>query len=162
MQKLLLLLILLPAAAMAQECKLIRETDPYTKETKISSGFIQLQNGASLAIDADSKEIDFFFTIPGKCYDDASTVFVFFEGVRTRSTYRNAGGRNCDGYFHFKYRNTENPNSVLKKLMTQKAAQFVFTGTDKKEIIISLLPQQQEALMNFATCVTEEAKKLIK
>ena len=162
MRQILLCLLVLPLYSLAQDCKVNRETDPFTKEVKISSGFLALQNGASVTIDADSKEIDFFFTIPGKCYDDGSTVFIFFDGVRTRSTYRNAGGRNCDGYFHFKYRNTPTPNSILKRLMTQKVAQFVFTGTDKKELIVSLLPEQQEAFMKLANCLTEEAKTLIK
>ena len=57
----------------ATVCKLVKETDPYTRETKLSSGFISLQ-GASLTIDADNKEIDFFFAVPDKCFPDLSTL----------------------------------------------------------------------------------------
>ena len=53
MKKLFGLLFLLPFIGTAQDCKLIRETDPFTKETKISTGFIFV-NGGSLTIDADN------------------------------------------------------------------------------------------------------------
>ena len=152
--------VLVPFLASSQECKVLRETDPYTKEVKVSTGFIALQN-ASLTIDADSKELDFFFTIPDKCFEDESTVFIFFEGTRTRTTYRNAGSMNCDGYFHFKYKNTASPNFVLKKLATIKVSQFVFIGRDKKEVTVALVPEQQEAVMKAADCMIKEANALL-
>ncbi len=157
----LLFLFLLPLFATAQDCKVIRETDPYTKETKVSSGFVTLQR-ATVSIKADSKEIDFFFIVEGKCFNDMSTVYIFFEGNRVKTTYRNGGSVNCDGYFHFKFRNTANTTGPLQKLSTQKVAQFIFTGNDKKEMIVSLLPEQQETLMQAAACVSTEAKTLIK
>ncbi len=160
MKQLLWISFFLPFYAIGQECKIITTKDPYTKETKISSGFFALQ-GATLTIEADSKEIDFFFIIEGKCFDDASTAFLFFEGARTRTTYRNGGSRNCDGYFHIKYKNSATPTTVLKKLASQNTAHFVFTGTDKKETTVSLLPEQQKMLMEITACMLEEAKKLI-
>jgi hypothetical protein len=156
-----LILVVGGMAASAQDCKLIRDVDPYTKEVKLSSGFMSLQ-GATLTIDADSKEIDFFFAIPDKCFNDASTVFIFFEGSRAKMTYRNAGSVNCDGNFHVIYRNTAATNSILQKLGTLKVAQFIFQGTDKKDIIISLLPAQQQQLQTLASCVTTQGKTLIK
>jgi hypothetical protein len=155
------ILLLIPFFSPAQECGLTRDTDPYTKETKISTGFISLQGG-SLSVDADSKEIDFFFIVDGKCFDDASTVFIYFEGSKVKTTYRNAGGMNCNGYFHFKYRNNTVIPTVMKKLATQKTAQFIFTANDKKQTIISLLPDQQEVLMKAVACMSEEAQTLIK
>src|SRR5262245_55670248 len=109
MKVIIAVFLLLPLFIVAQDstgavCKLIRDTDPYTKEVKLSSGFMSLQ-GATLTIDADSKEIDFFFVIDGKCYEDESTVFIFFEGSKAKTTYRNTGSMNCDGYFHFIFRN---------------------------------------------------------
>lgn len=142
-------------------CKLIRETDPYTRETRLSSGFMRLQGG-SLAIEADSKEIDFFFAIPGKCFSDGSTVFVYFEGSKVKTTYRNTGSMNCEGNFHFIYRNNPNPNTVLKKMSAQKVANFVFTDNDGKTTIVSLLPDQQKTLMDAVTCMLQEAPTLIK
>lgn len=143
------------------DCKLSKETDPYTKETKLSSGFITLQ-GASLTIDADSKEIDFFFTVPDKCFSDASTVYIYFDGSKIKTTYRNNGSMNCDGFFHFKFRNGVTTPTVLKKLATQKAAHFIFTGNDKKETMVDLLPDQQKVLMDLTACMIEESKTLIK
>lgn len=161
MKPIFLSLFLFPLFAVAQDCKLIRETDPYTKETKISSGFITLQ-GASVTIDADSKEIDFFFALNDKCFNDASTVYIYFEGSKAKITYRNAGGMNCDGYFHFKYRNATGVNSVLQKLSTQPVAHFIFIGNDKKETTVDLLPDQQKMLMQATSCVVNEGKTLIK
>ena len=163
-----LIVFLLPFFLSAQEpiaigCKLIRETDPYTKETKLSSGFISLQMGASLTIDADSKEIDFFFTVPDECYTDASTAFIFFEGAKVKATYRNTGSMNCDGYFHFTFRNGVATPGGLQKLATQKVTSFVFTGDNKKKPdTISLLPDQQKIFMEIAACMIAESKTLIK
>lgn len=145
----------------AISCKLVKETDPYTRETKLSSGFISLQ-GASLTIDADNKEIDFFFSVPDKCFADASTVFIFFEGSKIKTTYRNSGSMNCDGYFHFVFRNGTTTPTVLKKLASQKVANFIFTGTDNKATIVSLLPDQQKLLMEITACMVEESQTLIK
>ena len=157
--------VLLPLATTAQdsarlECKLAKDTDPYTRETRLSSGFISLQ-GASLTIDADKKEIDFFFAIPDRCFSDASTVFIYFEGSKTKTTYRNTGSMNCEGYFHFIFRNGTTPPTVLKKLASQKVANFVFTDNDKKTVIISLLPDQQKKVMDAAACIVQESQSLL-
>ncbi len=168
MKYITLIVALLPLLLQAQEpadpvCKLIKETDPYTKETRLSSGFISLQTGASLTIDADSKEIDFFFTVPDECFTDASTVFIFFEGSKVKTTYRNSGSMNCEGYFHFIFRNGPVTPTVLQKLATQKVASFVFTGDDKKKpTTVSLLPDQQKIFMEIAACMATESKTLIK
>jgi hypothetical protein len=152
---------LFPLFLLAQDCKILRETDPYTKETKLSSGFISLP-GITVTVDADSKEIDFFFVVPDKCFNDASTVFIFFEGSKVKTTYRNAGSMNCDGYFHFKFRNSTATTGVLQKLGTQHVVQLVFTGNDKKQVTVNLLPEQQKIFMAAANCIVTEAKKLIK
>ena len=173
MKYLVPLICLLPLFTSAQQptqaagqpsvanCKLVKETDPYTRETKLSSGFITLQ-GASLTIDADNKEIDFFFAVSDKCFNDASTVFIYFEGSKTKTTYRNSGSINCEGYFHFVFKNGITTPTVLKKLATQKTANFIFTGTDNKATTVSLLPDQQKTLMDIAACMIEESKTLIK
>ena len=159
---LILLPFLLPAQDQASAtCKLAKDTDPYTKETRLSSGFITLQ-GASLTIDADSKEIDFFFAVPDKCFADASTVFIYFEGSKVKTTYRNSGSMNCDGNFHFIFRNGTTTPTVLKKLASLKVANFIFTGTDGKATTVGLLPDQQELLMKMTACIVDESQTLIK
>ncbi|RYY55326.1 MAG: hypothetical protein EOO09_10870 [Chitinophagaceae bacterium] len=163
MKKICITLCVLLAAAPAlfsQECKLLRDTDPYTKETRISTGFLSLQ-GATVNVEADPKELDFFFTVSDRCFEDQSTVFIFFEGSKTRTSYRNAGSMNCDGYFHFKYRNNQSSNTVLNKLSTMKVAQFVFTDRNGKEVVVALLPDQQQAFMEATACLVKEAKTLI-
>jgi hypothetical protein len=149
------------APATAPACKLIKETDPYTKETRFSSGFIPLQGG-SLTIDADSKELDFFFVVPDKCFASDATVVIYFEGSRNKISYRNTGSMNCDGNFHFIFRNGAATPSVLQKLATQKVSSFVFTGSDKKAVTVSLLPDQQTSFQQITSCMVTESKALIK
>jgi len=160
MKLILPLLMLFPVLINAQDCKLIHDKDPYTKEAKVSSGALSVQ-GAILTIDADKKEIDFFFEIKGKCYNDQSTVLIFWEGSKVKTTQRNQGSVNCDGYFHFKFRNGTTTPTALSKLETQKVAQFVFKGDDGKEITISLTPDQQKTLQEVVGCINKESKTLL-
>jgi hypothetical protein len=163
MKSILLISCLFPLFLSAQECKVLSETDPYTKETRLSSGFIALQGGSSVSVEADSKEIDIFFIINDRCFDDdASNVVAYFEGTKVKTTYRNAGSMNCTGYFHIRVRNGTVTPTNIKKMATQKVTQFVFTDSNKKQVTVTLSPEQQEIFMKSAGCVTEEAKKLIK
>lgn len=163
MKNTLIFLFLLPLFAGAQDCKLIRETDPFTKESKLSTGFIFL-GGGSVTIDADSKEIDVLFSIEGtdKCFDNNSTATIFLEGVKTKINSRNGGTMNCEGLFHFMFKNSSATPSLLQKLMTQKINHIVFTGNNKKESTINFSPALQQKFMAMATCLVTEAKTLIK
>ena len=151
------------AMAIGQDCKLISETDPYTKEKKLSTGFISLEN-ASLTVDADKREIDVFFSLDGaeKCFDNNSTAAIFFEGTKTKLTLRNGGTMNCDGYFHFIFKNATTQNSSLKKLMEKKITQIVFTGNNKKETTLNLSPADQETINKLTTCLVTDAMNLLK
>lgn len=164
-----LMALLIPVSLTAQQdsakqnCKLIRETDPFTKEIKISSGFIPL-DGGSLTIDANAQEIDLLFSLEGpeRCFDNNSTAFIYFEGSKTKLTVRNGGTMNCEGLFHFVFRNTPATQTMLNKLATMKVNHFVFTATSKKEITINLAPPDQQVVMAVTQCVADEAKTLIK
>jgi hypothetical protein len=152
------------ASAQEIECKVKKTTDPYTKEAKVSSGAIKL-DGATLTIHADSKEIDFFFTMDAKekCFNDQSTAVVLYESKnRLKANFRNAGTMNCDGFFHFIFRNTVSTPSLLQKLITQKIISIQFTDTNKGQIMLNLSPEQQDAIISKADCLMKEAKKLIK
>ncbi|MES1197650.1 MAG: hypothetical protein ABUL41_00035 [Chitinophagaceae bacterium] len=160
--------LLIPLFSNAQDpvaigCKLNKQTDPYTKETKLSTGFIQL-NGGSVTIDADSKEIDVFFTISGndKCFDYNSMAAVYFEGTKMKLSVRNSGSMNCEGLYHFIFKNTPTTNSILQKIATQKINNIVFTGNNKKETKLTFIPDQQQKVMELTTCLVNEAKTLIK
>lgn len=153
--------LLLPVIGLSQDCKLHRDTDPYTKEAKLSSGFISIPGG-SLSIDADAREIDLFFIINEKCFNDGDQVQVFFKGMRAKMTYRNTGSMNCDGYFHIKFRNGASTPALLQRFSTYKVDQFSFMGTDKKEKVVTLSEDEQNQLQQLATCVINEGKTLVK
>jgi hypothetical protein len=163
MKKLIALFVLagLSVQAPAQDCKLNLETDPYTKEKKLSTGFISLEN-SSLTIDADKREIDLFFSLEGadKCFDNSSAAAIFFEGTKVKLTIRNGGTMNCDGYFHFIFKNTATPNSSLRKLMEKKLTHIVFTGNNKKETTLNFSEGDQDAIMKLVNCLVSEAAKL--
>jgi len=163
MKTIFILLLLSPLFSVAQECKLIKDTDPFTKEIKLSTGFIFF-DGGSVTIDADSKEISILFSIEGtdKCYDNNSTAFVFFEGVKTKMSSRNGGTMNCEGLFQFVFKNTASIPTLLQKIMTQKINHVVFIGNNKKESTINIGPAEQETLITLSTCLVNEAKTLIK
>jgi hypothetical protein len=154
---------MLPVWLCAQDCKLKKTTDPYTKETLLSTGFIPL-DGASLSINADSKEIDFFFSMDGKekCFSDASTVVVNYEGKKVKGTFKNNGPVNCDGIFHIIFKNQATPPALMERLITQKIVSIQFSGNNKQLINITLSEEQQQAIMARADCLTKEAKILIK
>ena len=163
MRYILIACLFSPFFSMGQECKLNSEKDPFTKEIKISTGFIPL-DGGSVTIDATKTEIDFLFSIEGvdRCFDNNSTALVFFEGTRLKLTARNGGSMNCEGLFHFIFRNTASLPSMLTKMTTQKINHIAFTGNNKKVSTINLSPADQQLFMSLAACLVNEAKELIK
>jgi hypothetical protein len=163
----LFLCFTLPIFAHAQDstklaCKLTTEIDPFTKEKKISTGFIHL-DGADVTIDATKTDIDFLFSVQGadRCYDNESPAYIFFEGTKVKLTMRNGGSMNCEGLFHFIYKNSLNSVSLLIKLSTQKVSHILFTGNNKKEADIVLTPNDQQSFMSQAACLFAEAKTLL-
>lgn len=168
MYRFVALLLMLPLISSAQDtttssCKLIRETDPFTKQTKLSTGFLFVKGG-SVTVDADSKEIDVLFSIEGidQCFDNNSTAFIFFDGVKSKVTVRNGGTMNCEGLFHFIFRNSTSTYSTLQKIMSQKIDHILFTGNNKKETTLTISPDKQELLMTLAACLVNEARELIR
>jgi hypothetical protein len=158
-----ILLFNVPLFIYAQECKLSREVDPYTKEVKVSTGFIKLEDG-SVTIDADGKEIDMLFSIEGidKCFDNNSSAAIFFENSKIKMSLRNAGTMNCEGLFHFIFKNANLTNPQLKKIITQKITHIIFTGNNKKTTTVTFPAEQQPVFMALGNCLVEDAKKLIK
>jgi hypothetical protein len=156
-------LFLFPLSLKAQDCKLKRTADPYTKEIQLSTGFIQL-DGASLAINASPTEIDFFFSMDGKekCFGDGSAVTVIYDGKKQKANYKNAGPVNCDGIFHITFKNMATTLTLLQRLITQKIITLQFTGNNKSQININLSEDQQQAIMTKGDCLIKEAKTLIK
>ena len=156
------MMTLAPLFSFSQDCFIQRETDPFTKEIKLTTGFMNLSN-AKLSIQADSREIDFFFIISGKdkCFSDAAVASVFFEGTKSKANIRNTGSMNCEGFFHFIFKNQAALPSLLQKLATEKVSSILFTGNDKKETQVIFTALQQNMLSHTATCLINDAKSLL-
>lgn len=159
----LFFLPLMLKAQAPQECNIKKTKDPYTREIKYSTGLISLK-GASLSIDADSKEIDFFFSLEAKekCFNDASTVAVAYDGTKAKASFRNSGPMNCDGNFHIIFKNGPVTPTLLQRLTTQKIVSFLITDSNKGVTAIPLSPEEQQKIMSLGTCLVNEAKALVK
>lgn len=166
MKNTVLLFLFLPLFSLAQNCKLKKSVDPFTHEAKLSTGFQNFSgNGLTVSISADAtaKEIDFFVWIKndGKCFDAESVAAVVFEGERSRTNLRNSGSMNCDGAFHFIFKNTPATPSWLNRMATKKIATMKLIATDQKEMIISFSEEQKALFQSMAVCMTTEAKSLV-
>lgn len=160
------LLLLLPAFSFAQDCKLKKNVDPFTHEVKLSTGFQNFTgNGvtASISADATAKEIDFFVWIKGdnKCFDAESVANVVFDGERSRTMLRNAGSMNCEGAFHFVFKNTAMTASWLNRMATKKIANIKLVASDRKEIVLKFSEEQKDLFQSMANCMATEGKTLI-
>jgi hypothetical protein len=168
MKNILILLGLLPFLASAQDsCQLKKETDPFTHQTRVSTGFIPFKaNGLplSISIDATGTEIDFFFWITGdpKCFDEASTAQINYDGDRLKANFKNTGSMNCEGTFHFSFRNTAATPSNLEKLTSRKIKSIRLTGSNKTVVDIVFTEEQKQQFMRMAACVVRDAKTLPK
>jgi hypothetical protein len=101
------------------------------------------------------------FQLEGKCFDGASNAAVFFEGSRLKTNFKNTGTMNCDGLFHFTFRNTNPSPTALQNLGSKKISSIRFKDNSGKETGVMLTPAQQQQLMDLANCVISEAKKLV-
>jgi hypothetical protein len=161
-------LLILPFFGLAQDsCRLKKETDAFTHQTKISTGFVAFNSGStalSISADATPGEIDFFLWFSGnqKCFDDQSIVQVNFEGDRLKSNFKNTGSMNCEGAFHFSFKNAATTPSQLQRLLDKKVNSFRITGPNKTITDVVLTPEQKDALQRMAACVVRDSKTLLK
>ena len=161
------LLLLFPFFGNAQDtCKLKRTTDEFTHVTKVTTGFVSFPvNGAplSITVDATKTEVDFFlwFSDGSKCFDENSTIQINFDGDRLKANYKNTGSMNCEGAFHFSFRNSASTPSNLQRLTDKKVSSIKLTGNGKTETIITFTEEQKQQLMRMASCVVREAKTLL-
>jgi hypothetical protein len=146
---------------LAQDCNLIKETDPFTRQTRVSTGFMEL-TGASMVADADSKEIDIMITFKtDRCFDDGCTAMIYFEGGKQKLSLRNGGTMNCEGLFHFIFRNGPTVNYQLKKMATQPISHMEFVDRNDKKIPVTLSVAQQEKLLQVLRCFIDQAPSLV-
>jgi hypothetical protein len=173
MKYLFFLLLSLPLVGAAQDmdsisCKVKKQTDKFTQEPKLTTGFVSFNAGINktmLSVDAYAKEIDFFFVLTpgadGKCFDDASTIVINFEGDKVKATYRNTGSMNCEGLFHFSFRNVVSTPTQLQKLGTKRITSVKFIGSGKKEYVLNFTGYEQQLIMDMVNCVIKESKSLL-
>ena len=165
MKRFIFLLLIIPAVAFSQECKLKKEIDQFSQKPKLTSGFVKFDADVpfQLSVDANKTDIGFFFLIKNgsdaKCFDDESTLVLSFEGNR-KLTLKNAGTMNCDGYFQLVYRNTATPSSALNRLTTQKINTLSFVN-GKVVTNINLTIEQKEVFQKMAACIQKEAPSMI-
>ena len=168
MRKLFLFFLLFPAFSFAQDtthvgCKINREINSFSKEEKLSTGFLKL-NGGMVSFDATAAEITVLFSLEGRevCFDNNSTAYVYFEGTKSKLTIRNNGTMNCEGLFQFVFKNTQVPNTNMTRLSTQKVDKIVFKTTSEKELTVNVLTEKRDTMMQMANCLVNEAKTLIR
>ena len=165
---LLLGLLLVPFFAVAQDtCQLRKTTDAFTHETKISTGFVSFTTGRSplsISVDATSTDIDFFlwFTSDQKCFDEASTIQINFEGDRYKQNFKNTGSMNCQGAFHFTFKNMATTPSQLQRLLDKKVNSFHITGANKTVTDVNFSAEEKQKFARMVACVIRDSKTLIK
>jgi hypothetical protein len=157
--------LIFPFISFAQDtCGLKKTKDPFTNVTKLSTGFKNFngkETSLSISADATPTEIDFFLWVKdnGKCFDPESTAQVVWEGERSRTTLKNTGSMNCEGAFHFSFKNTANTASWLNKMVTKKVATIKLMS-GKIETLITLNEEQKILFQKMATCIAAEGKRL--
>ena len=160
MKYVLAVLFIVPLLCQGQDCGLKNTKDPYTREVKISTGLVSFNNG-QFSIEATKSEIDFMFSLEEKCFDAASTASVYFEGTKVKTNLKNSGTMNCQGLFHFTFRNTNPSPSALLNLSAKKVTSIRFKDNTGKETGVNFTAEQQQTFSSLTGCITNEAKKLL-
>jgi hypothetical protein len=167
-QLIIVTLFVIPFFSSAQDsCQLKKSTDPFTHQTKISTGFVNFSlNGIplSISVDATSTDIDFFlwFTGEQKCFDEGSNIQINFEGDRYKQNFKNTGSMNCEGAFHFTFKNVANTPPQLQRLADKKITSFHITGPNKAVTDVSFSADQKQQLSRMIACVVRDSKTLLK
>lgn len=160
--------IVAATGAVAQDCKLKKTVDPYTKLQKISTGFKKFGRDTTilLSVDATKADVDLFFAVPGppetNCFDNESPISFIYEGGRLKYNSKNSGSMNCEGLFHITFRNVATTPSALNNLATKKLQGIKLTNTRKGVIQINFTEEEKEKLAKMISCAVAEAKTLLK
>ncbi len=168
MKTILFALFLLPLFSFAQDtCGLKKTKDPFTNVTKLSTKFKSFGTTLlpiSISADASPTDIDFFIWVKkdGTCFDLESEALLTWEGERSKATFHQAGSINCEGAFHFTFKNTTTPNSWLRKMAAKKVATIKLTGNGGKETVITLTEEQKSVFQRMAVCMAAEGPVLMK
>ena len=69
---------------------------------------------------------------------------------------------NCEGAFHFNFRNSPGTPSNLQRLTDRKIASIKISGANKTFTDIVFNAEQKQQFMRMAACVVRESKTLLK
>lgn len=162
-------LFILPLGLFAQNCTLKKENDKFSQQPKVTTGFFPLSSGTDkvlVSIEATATDIDILFALNNggeqRCFDDASTAQVNYDSTRLKTSYRNSGSMNCEGLFHFTYRNTPVPPTNLTRLSTTRVGSIRFTGNNKTVTEVKLTEEDKVRFMDLVGCIIKEAQTLQK
>jgi hypothetical protein len=160
--------LFLPLISLSQDCKLKKQSDPYTKETKLTTGFKTLSGGLTrtlVSVDATKTDIEIIFSVnagaEGKCFDNNSTATLLYEGGKLKGNFKNNSTMNCEGLFSITFRNVATTPTTLKNLATRKVLSIKLTGNAKQVTDLTLSDAEQELFMKMVTCLTDESKTLL-
>lgn len=160
-------LFLLPLGALAQHCAIKKEIDKFSQQPKVTTGLFPMSSGMDkilVSIEATATDIDYLFVLnqggEQRCYDDQSSAQLSYDSIRLKTTIRNSGSMNCEGLFHFNFRNTPTPASNLKRLAATRVAAIRFTGNDKTVTEVILTEEDKVRLMDLTNCIIKEAEAL--
>jgi hypothetical protein len=164
-----LISLLFPLWSLSQNCPLKKEIDPYSKETRLTTGFKKFGSGRNftlLSADANKTDVEFIFSVnsgdEGKCFDNNSAAVLVYEGGRIKGNFKNNSSMNCEGLFSIAFRNVATTPTALKNLSQKKVLSIKLTGNNKQVTEFTLTEPEQAQLMSMATCIIEESKTLIK
>ena len=162
------LCLLAQISLFAQDCKIKRSIDPYTKEAKVSTGFVAFGAGSDmfrLTADASKTDVEFIISLnnakEGKCFSDASIAVLTFEGGKIKSTIKNTGSMNCEGSFTLGFKNATSTPAPVNNLIAKKLISMKLTGNNKQVTEIVLTDAEGERLKQMAGCLVAEAKSLL-
>ncbi|HVG12467.1 MAG TPA: hypothetical protein VM843_05645 [Flavisolibacter sp.] len=168
MKMFLLLILFFPLVSLSQDCKIKKQSDPYTKETKLTTGFKTLSGGLTrtlVSVDATKTDIEIIFSVnagaEGKCFDNNSTATLLYEGGKLKGNFKNNSTMNCEGLFSITFRNVATTPTTLKNLATRKVLSIKLTGNAKQVTDLTLSDAEQELFMKMVTCLTDESKTLL-
>jgi hypothetical protein len=166
MKNWIILILFFPLASFAQDtCGLKKTKDPFTHVTKLSTGFKKFDGNnlvVSISADATPAEIDFFIWVKneGKCFDSESEAQMVWEGEKRKTSLKNTGSMNCEGAFHFIYKNSATTPSWLNRMAIQRIASIKLTGSNNAESMITFTEEQKALFQKMAICIVAEAKAL--
>lgn len=134
----------------------------------MSTGFVAFGAGSDrfhLTADANKTDLEFILSLnnakEGKCFTDASTAVLTFEGGRIKSTVKNTGSMNCEGSFTLGFKNSTSTPVAVKNLVAKKLVSIRLTGNNKQVTEIALTDEEGERLKQMAGCLVAEAKSLL-